>query len=71
MENDVKKLETISKEIFGNSWIVPLAEYVGGTRQSVYLWLAKKRRIPHVVMVCLEQRQKLDKIPDSWLKSVQ
>lgn len=71
MENDVKKLETISKEIFGNSWIVPLAEYVGVTRQAVYLWLAKKRRIPQVVMVCLQQRQKLDKIPDSWLKSVQ
>ena len=71
MENDVKNLETISKEIFGNSWIVPLAEYVGVTRQAVYLWLAKKRRIPQVVMVCLQQRQKLDKIPDSWLKSVQ
>ena len=71
MEDDVKNLETISKEIFGNSWIVPLAEYVGVTRQAVYLWLAKKRRIPQVVMVCLEQRQKLDKIPDSWLKSVQ
>ncbi len=71
MEDDVKNLETISKEIFGNSWIVPLAEYVGVTRQAVYLWLAKKRRIPQVVMVCLQQRQKLDKIPDSWLKSVQ
>tara|TARA_Y100000004_G_scaffold183431_1_gene231237 strand:+ start:68 stop:283 length:216 start_codon:yes stop_codon:yes gene_type:complete len=71
VEDDVKNLETISKEIFGNSWIVPLAEYVGVTRQAVYLWLAKKRRIPQVVMVCLQQRQKLDKIPDSWLKSVQ
>ena len=61
----------IIKEIFGNSWIVPLAEYVGVTRQAVYLWLAKKRRIPHVVMVCLKQRRVLDKVPDSWLKSVQ
>ena len=63
MNDEINKLETISKEIFGNSWIVPLAEYVGVTRQAVYLWLAKKRRIPHVVMVCLKQRQKLDKIP--------
>ena len=70
MEDDVKKLETISKEVFGNSWIVPLAEYVGVTRQAVYLWLAKKRRLPHVVMVCLKQRRVLDKVPDSWLKSV-
>ncbi len=70
MNDEVKNLETISKEIFGSSFINPLADYVGVTRQAVYLWLAKKRRIPHVVMVCLKQRKTLDKIPDAWLKSV-
>ena len=44
-----KKLQKLSKELFGdpedpnpNNWIIPLAEYLGITRQAVYLWIGNK-----------------------------
>ena len=41
-----QKLAKISKEVFGEKWIIPLAKYLGITRQAVYLWLANKLVIP-------------------------
>ena len=65
-----KKLNSLSKEIFGDKWIIPLAQYLGITRQAVYLWIANKRKIPKVVFIALEQKQQLDKIPDRWKRAV-
>ena len=65
-----KKLNSLSKEIFGDKWIIPLAQYLGITRQAVYLWIANKRKIPKVVFIALEQRKQLDKIPDRWKRAV-
>jgi hypothetical protein len=65
-----KKLNTLCKNIFGESWIIPLANFLGITRQAVYLWIAGKRRVPKVVFIALEQKQQLDKIPDRWKKAV-
>ena len=65
-----KKLNSLSKEIFGDKWIIPLAEYLGITTQAVYLWTANKRKIPKVVFIALEQRKQLDKIPDRWKRAV-
>ena len=65
-----KKLNSLSKEIFGDKWIIPLAQYLGITRQAVYLWIANKRKIPNVVFIALEQKQQLDKIPDRWKRAV-
>ena len=65
-----KKLNSLSKEIFGDKWIIPLAEYLGITTQAVYLWTANKRKIPKVVFIALEQKQQLDKIPDRWKRAV-
>ena len=56
-----QKLAKISKEVFGEKWIIPLAKYLGITRQAVYLWLANKRNIPQVVFIALEQKKQLDK----------
>ncbi len=55
------KIRVIAKELFGERWIVPLANYLGITRQAVYLWLANKRNIPQVVLIALEQKKQLDK----------
>ena len=65
-----KKLNSLSKEIFGDKWIIPLAQYLGITRQAVYLWIANKRKIPKVVFIAVEQKQQLDKIPDRWKRAV-
>ena len=65
-----KKLNSLSKEIFGDKWIIPLAAYLGITTQAVYLWTANKRKIPKVVFIALEQRKQLDKIPDRWKRAV-
>ncbi len=56
------KLITLSKKLFGNNWIVPLANFLGITRQAVYLWINEKRKVPKVVFIALEQKQKLDKM---------
>ena len=56
-----QKLAKISKEVLGEKWIIPLAKYLGITRQAVYLWLANKRNIPQVVFIALEQKKQLDK----------
>jgi len=56
-----QKLAKISKEVFGEKWIIPLAKYLGITRQAVYLWLANKRNIPQVVFIALEQKKQLNK----------
>ena len=56
------KLITLSKNLFGNNWIVPLANFLGITRQAVYLWINEKRKVPKVVFIALEQKQKLDKM---------
>ena len=56
-----QKLAKISKEVFGEKLIIPLAKYLGITRQAVYLWLANKRNIPQVVFIALEQKKQLDK----------
>lgn len=65
-----KQLEKISKELFGDKWIIPLAEYLGITRQAVYLWIADKRKIPKVVFMALTMKKQLDKIPDRWKKAI-
>ena len=52
-----KQLEKISKELFGDKWIIPLAEYLGITRQAVYLWIADKRKIPKVVFMALTMKK--------------
>ena len=65
-----KKLNTLCEEIFGESWVFPLANFLGITRQAVYLWIAEKRKVPKVVFIALEQKQQLDKIPDRWKKAV-
>ena len=56
-----QKLAKISKEVFGEKWIIPLAKYLGITTQAVYLWLANKRNIPQVVFIALEQKKQLNK----------
>ena len=43
-----KKLNTLCKDIFGESWVIPLANFLGITRQAVYLWIAEKRKVPKV-----------------------
>ena len=65
-----KELEKLSKELFGESWIIPLAEYLGITKQAVYLWTANKRKVPKVVFMALTMKKQLDKIPDRWKKAV-
>ena len=72
-----KKLQQLSKELFGNpenpnpnNWIIPLAEYLGITRQAVYLWLGNKRKIPQVVIMALTMKRQLDRIPDRWKRAV-
>ncbi len=62
------KLITLSKKLFGNNWIVPLANFLGITRQAVYLWINEKRKVPKVVFIALEQKQKLDKMPNKLKK---
>ena len=72
-----KKLQKLSKELFGdpenqnpNNWIIPLAGYLGITRQAVYLWIGIKRKIPQVVIMALTMKKQLDKIPDRWKRAV-
>ena len=65
-----KQLEKISKELFGDKWIIPLAECLEITRQAVYLWIADKRKIPKVVFMALTMKKQLDKIPDRWKKAI-
>jgi hypothetical protein len=65
-----KKLNELCGEIFGDKWIIPLANFLGITRQAVYLWTAEKRKIPRVVFIALEQKRQLDRIPDRWKKAV-
>ena len=59
IDKEIIKLEVLSKDLFGNNWIIPLAKFVGVTRQAVYLWIHEKRKIPRSVIVCLSQRKKL------------
>jgi len=66
----IKKLNTLFEEIFVDKWIIPLANFLGITRQAVYLWTAEKRKIPRVVFIALEQKRQLDRIPDRWKKAV-
>ena len=70
MTKSNKKLNELCGEIFGDKWIIPLANFLGITRQAVYLWTAGKRKIPKVVFIALEQKRQLDRIPDRWKKAV-
>jgi len=65
-----KQLEKLSKELFGESWVIPLSKYLGITHQAVYLWRANKRKVPKVVFMALTMKRQLDKIPDRWKQAV-
>ena len=70
MTKSNKKLNELCGEICGDKGIIPLANFLGITRQAVYLWTAGKRKIPKVVFIALEQKRQLDRIPDRWKKAV-
>ena len=57
----INELKTLSEDLFGSNWIVPLSKYLKITRQAVYLWLSGKRKVPYSILLLLSLQTNIQK----------